>query len=320
MIAAAPITFDRVSGRLEGAGMVERAAMIALQAGAKISGLFEHRGFSIGCKAVRSMLVERDVIVRLNGDAAFAFPFGDGYWSMLLDRNFVYEPELEQFLKGVAEVDYTFVDCGANFGMWSVLVSSRPFGGHAAIAVEASPANFARLERNARLNGGRFKVLNRAIGGTTGGTARISGKKHEALSIVPDGGPGRGEEVAIIALDSLLDEGLVAPSRRLVVKLDVEGMEIEAIKGGRRMGQADTVIVCEEHGSDREHTVSRFIMNETPYRVFVLDPETGGFERLVDLATLDRIKVASSIGYNVFATTSPFWEERLKSTKSPARH
>src|SRR3989442_10734459 len=24
--------------------------------------------------------------------------------------------------------DYTFIDCGANFGYWSVLVTSRPFG------------------------------------------------------------------------------------------------------------------------------------------------------------------------------------------------
>ena len=97
---------------------------------------------------------------------ALPFPFGDGYWSLLLDRGFVYEGEIERFLRSVADVDYGFIDGGANFGFWSVLVSSRPFGSHPVIAIEASSANAAKLARNAELNGGRFKVLHRAIGST----------------------------------------------------------------------------------------------------------------------------------------------------------
>ena len=81
----------------------------------------------------------------------------------------------------MADVDYCFVDGGANFGFWSVLVSSRPFGSHPVIAIEASSANAAKLERNAELNGGRFKVLHRAIGSTTGNQVWLSGAKHEAL-------------------------------------------------------------------------------------------------------------------------------------------
>ena len=43
----------------------------------------------------------------------------------------------------------------------------------------------------------------------------------------------------------------------------------------------------------------------------MLDPASGRFERLTDLALLDRIKTDRSRGYNVFATTSAFWEEQL---------
>ena len=108
------------------------------------------------------MIDQREIVVLLNDDARFAFPFGDGYWSLLLDRSFVYEGEIEQFLRSVADVDYSFVDGGANFGFWSVLASSRPFGSHPVIAIEASSVNAARLARNAELNGGRFKILRRA--------------------------------------------------------------------------------------------------------------------------------------------------------------
>ena len=161
-----PISYDRATGRLEGATAMERCAALAFAAGAKASAPMHYRGFSVGCRVITSMIDQREIVALLNDDARFAFPFGDGYWSLLLDRSFVYEGEIERFLRSVADVDYCFVDGGANFGFWSVLVSSRPFGSHPVIAIEASSANAAKLARNAELNGDRFKVLRRAIGST----------------------------------------------------------------------------------------------------------------------------------------------------------
>ena len=314
----APILFDRLSGRLSGASMVERLAVLAMQAGAKATDRFHHRGLSLGCRLLRPVLGERDILVQFSEDAVFGFPFGDAYWSFVLDRGFTYEIEIDRLLRGIADVDYTFVDCGANFGLWSVLATSKPFGSHPAIAIEASAANTTRLAANARLNGDRFQVMHRAIGAASGGTAWLSGRKHEAITTI-GAEAGRGEAVPIIALDSLLDDGMLTPARPLVVKLDVEGVEIDAMRGARRLFAADTAIIYEEHGSDRAHTVSRFVLNETPYRAFVLNPATDCFERLTDLATLDRIKVSRFHGYNAFAATSPFWEARLMSLGSHQR-
>src|SRR4029078_10363103 len=128
---------------------------------------------------------------------------------LLLDRSFVYEGEIERFLRSVADVDYHFVDGGANFGFWAVLVSSRPFGSHPVIAIEASSANAARLARNAELNDGRFKVLRRAIGATTGNQVWLSGAKHEAFRVDEVNGhqaklAGSGESVEMMTLDTLL--------------------------------------------------------------------------------------------------------------------
>jgi FkbM family methyltransferase len=315
----APITFDRATGQLTGAGMIERAAVAALRAGSKVTLPFEHRGYSIGCRIVSAVVEEREIIVRLNDDSVFAFPLADGYWSRMLNRRYIYEAELDQFLRVVAGVDYAFIDCGANFGLWSVLVSSREFGRHSALAIEASPDNTIKLRRNAELNGNRFEVLNRAIGGKTGGMARISGKKHEALSIIPDGGPMSGAEVPIIALDSLLDDGLIKP-QRVVIKLDVEGVEIEAIKGGARLLQSDSVILCEEHGNDPGHTVSRYILEQTPLKLIVYDPRSNRMETVTELSILDRIKVSSHVGYNVFGTASAFWQDRINALNANAAH
>jgi FkbM family methyltransferase len=304
------LAFDRRTGALDGATAAERLAALAFQAGARISSAWSYRGFGAGCKAVRTILHDRDIIVRLDDDALFAFPYGDGYWSLLLDRNYQYEPDLELFFRGVADADYTLIDCGANYGYWSVLVTSKPFGAHRSIAIEPSSRTFATLQANAKINGNRFKPMQRAIGAKAG-TALLSGSKHEKLSIAGPSGQA-GEEVAVIALDDLVEQTNITALGRYVIKLDVEGVEVEALNGATRLLQSDCVVICEEHGSDRNHTISRHILSKTVQKLFCYDPDTGHFEHLRDVSTLDRIKKARNIGYNVFSTKSPFWEQRLR--------
>ncbi|MFL6793219.1 MAG: FkbM family methyltransferase [Bradyrhizobium sp.] len=307
-MAQAPIQFDRASGALQGANMWERTAALVLSTGSKISSHFSHMGYIACANLLRKTLPERNIAIKLNPDAVFEFPYGDGYWSKLLNRSYHYENELELLFKDSADVDYTLLDCGANYGYWSVLVSSAPFGAHKAIAIEPSGRNFPKLVNNAKLNGNRFETLKCAIGAGRG-TARLSGTKHEAFSIAGD--QDDGEEVPVIALDNLLDDGKISPGGKYLIKLDVEGVEIEAMKGGARLMQGDSVLLCEEHGSDRQHTVSRYILEQTPLKLIVHDPRSNRLEAVSELSILDRIKVSTHVGYNVFGTASAFWQDRI---------
>ena len=315
MIAPPPIQFDRASGALEGANLWERTAALALVTGSKISSHFSHRGYNGCANLLRKTLPVRNIAIKLNSDATFEFPYGDGYWSKLLNRSYHYEDELELLFRHSTGVDYTLLDCGANYGYWSVLVSSSPFGSHKAIAIEPSSQNFAKLANNARINGNRFEPMKCAIGAARG-SARLSGTKHEAFSIA--GNSAGGEEVPIIALDNLIDDGRVAVGGKFLIKLDVEGVEIEAIKGGARLLQADSVIICEEHGNDPDHMVSRYILEQTPLKLIVYDPRSNRLETVSDLSILDRIKVSSHVGYNVFGTASAFWQDRINALNASA--
>jgi FkbM family methyltransferase len=315
-MAQAPIQFDRTSGALEGANLWERTAALALATGSKISSHFSHRGYNHCAKLLRKTLPERNIAIRLNEDAIFEFPYGDGYWSKLLNRSYHYEDELELLFGHSADVDYTLIDCGANYGYWSVLVSSAPFGSQRVIAIEPSSQNFEKLANNSRINGERFEAMKCAIGAGRG-TAHLTGTKHEAFSIA--GGPnGGGEEVPVIALDNLIEDGKISANGKYLIKLDVEGVEIEAIKGGTRLLQADSVILCEEHGNDPQHTVSRYILEKTPLKLIVYDPRSNRMETVTELSILDRIKVSSHVGYNVFGTSSLFWEDRFNALNADA--
>jgi FkbM family methyltransferase len=318
-MAMPPIQFDRATGVLEGANAWERLAALALSMGSKVASTFSHRGYNLCANLLRTTLPERDIAIKLNSDATFVFPYGDGYWSKLLNRSFSYEDELQLLFQDSVGVDYTLLDCGANYGYWSVLVSSAPYGSHQAIAIEPSSQNFPKLSNNARVNGGRFQAMKCAIGSSRG-TARLSGTKHEAFSIAGDTDAG-GEEVPVIALDNLLDDGKISLGGKYLIKLDVEGVEIEAIKGGARLLQGDSVILCEEHGNDPNHTVSRYILDQTPLKLIVYDPRSNRMETVTELSILDRIKISSHVGYNVFGTASAFWQDRINALNANvARH
>jgi FkbM family methyltransferase len=316
VIAPPPIQFDRASGTLEGANLWERTAALALVTGSKISSHFSHRGYNGCANLLRKTLPARNIAIKLNEDATFEFPYGDGYWSKLLDRSFSYEDELELLFRHSADIDYTLLDCGANYGYWSVLVTSKPFGSHKAIAIEPSSDNFFKLANNAKVNGDRFEAWKCAIGAAKG-TARLSGTKHEAFSIA-GGANGGGEDVPVMALDDLLDEGKIAPDGKYLIKLDVEGVEIDAMKGGTRLLAGDSVIMCEEHGNDPDHTVSRYILDQTPLKLIVYDPRSNRLETVTELSILDRIKVSSHVGYNVFGTASAFWQSRIDALNANA--
>ena len=49
------------------------------------------------------------------------------------------------------------------------------------------------------------------------------------------------------------------------------------------------------------------------------DPRSARFETVTELSILDRIKVSSNVGYNVFGTASAFWENRIHSLNASAK-
>jgi len=77
-MAQPPIQFDRASGLSReltcGSGRLHwRCRPVP-----KISSHFSHRGY-IGCaNLLRKTLPERDIAIKLNADATFEFPYGDG--------------------------------------------------------------------------------------------------------------------------------------------------------------------------------------------------------------------------------------------------
>lgn len=279
------------------------AVLRALQILGSISRPFRLKGLWHGARALGRLVDRNQVcVVRLGSGSCFQFRLSDPYWSRLASMSYSYEPEIGFILKRMRGQPFAFLDCGANFGYWSILCSSPEIGCCNVVAIEASAATFRELERNRELNSGRFEVRWNAIHSVDGKTVFLSERdgNHAGASIV--GNRATGVAVQTVTIDRLLSDGAVSPSVPVIVKLDVEGVEIEAMKGASALLQRDALIIYEDHGQDLMNAVTDFVVRELRLPVFFMD-DALNVRRIPSAAAAGDVKLKRKKGYNFFAAT-----------------
>lgn len=237
----------------------------------------------------------KNTIAILNEDTIFSYPNLDYYWDYYIKGERLYEEEIYNLLIKLRSNSYFFLDCGANFGYWSLLVTSSALGRKRAVAVEASRATFATLEANASLNDGRFAVRHLAVARTAG--ERVSfevGGAHAGRSITPEG----GETVTTTTIDTLVDE-IGGGLSSVICKLDVESAEVEAIAGARNVLAGDSIFIYEDHGKDLA-CVSTAAFLELGCDVFFLMP-SGDLAPIFSVEGARQVKSNRYKGYNFLA-------------------
>jgi FkbM family methyltransferase len=146
------------------------------------------------------------------------------------------DPNEFALLDKLLQPGMTFVDAGANDGLYT-LFAARALGPEGLVlSFEPSAREFSRLERNVALNGFTNVSLFCAALADRDGEAglRIAGHEHEGQNTLGDFvhqgiSAVRTERVSTRSLDSMaLELGL---SRLDVIKLDVEGAEARVVEG-----------------------------------------------------------------------------------------
>lgn len=250
----------------------------------------------------------RMVSVVLNEDARFLYPKDDPYWSEVFTwpqgRYGAYEPEINWALLRAAERPYAMIDAGANYGFWSILASSAPYGRHSTIAIEPSRTNFEHLLNNAKANGNRFHTLCRAVLDESGKRVTLYGKRPGGLSLRKDWHPDEidnsEENIETITLDAVADRYLQNRRYPVLIKLDVEGSEIAGIKGSRRLVDEGALLTYEDHGKETTHPVSRFVLSLDDVDIWSVGANQQA-TRITAIEQVAAIKTNPRVGYNFFA-------------------
>lgn len=191
----------------------------------------DHPGKLRLCRWTLRALHGETVEMRLGNACIVHVPFEDyiGHAILMQGR---YEPMTLALADRLLEGGGTFVDVGANFGLFSAYVARHE--GVRVLAVEPDPVNFLRLRRNCEgLDPARCALVH-GLAGAESGLLPVSEPDPRNRGKVRIAGPGAGaEDVSFHALAAPLDGilGAAGVDRIDLIKIDVEGYEWQVLAG-----------------------------------------------------------------------------------------
>lgn len=158
-----------------------------------------------------------------------------------------FEPGLRQVLRRLLLPGMTAVDVGANIGLLT-LACARAVGPAGLVhAFEPEPGPRSQLEKTVMQNGLAWVRVHGVAIGRSGQAGRLNVSRilgHSSLYALPDGEDAGVIEVPILTLDKAL-----AGRPAHVVKIDVEGAELDVLAGmTRTLALSPDIAVAAEYG------------------------------------------------------------------------
>jgi FkbM family methyltransferase len=123
------------------------------------------------------------------------------------------------------------LDVGANVGAYALLLGTWMRPGGRVYAFEPSPAAFDGLRRHVEMNGlaGVVQPVRAAVSDRPG-TAGLAGAHQQGTSRLAQAGEEGTHTVETMTIDDFCAREGIAPT---LIKIDVEGWELEALRGAR---------------------------------------------------------------------------------------
>jgi FkbM family methyltransferase len=177
------------------------------------------------------------------------------------------EPVLQAALVELLRPGDVFYDLGANVGFFTIL-GARLVGpkGHV-VAFEPDPRNAATLRANVAANGFENVVVSeRAVSEQPGTMRFVVGDSTTSHLLRENEAVADSTLVSVTSLDEFIGAGAPAPT---MLKLDIEGEEVRALRGGAGLLRAGRpTVICEVHGTE---AAVREMLGAAGYEVTVLE-------------------------------------------------
>ena len=253
--------------------------------------LVDRAGASVGGLAAR-------VPVRIDGLRLTGRHVGQLFYLRELARG--RDRFLAELLRAAVPPGGVAVDAGAHIGYLTLVLAEAAGPDGRVLAIEPDPAAAATLRANVRRNGfeGRVVVIEAAVGAAPGeATLHVSGG-GETSSLAPVPGARNAVSIAVRPIDDLVEEDPVD-----LVKLDLEGSEVEALHGMRRLlrRQPDLILVVELNPSlllEMNTSAAELLalLEAEGFSIWQIDEEAGRLSPRVDLGRSEYVNLLCTRG------------------------
>jgi FkbM family methyltransferase len=177
-----------------------------------------------------------------------------------------YEYSKQRLLRGLIRPGDVVYDIGANVGFYTLLQSVLVRDSGHVVGFEPLPRNLSYLYRHVEMNRRtNCTVLPLAVGEQPDRARFRLGAHPSVGSLAPTG----EIDVDVTSLDDqVYRRGIPGPA---LIKMDIEGGELAALRGGRRLlAERRPVVVLATHGADI-HAQRCTLLREVGYRLASLD-------------------------------------------------
>ena len=190
----------------------------------------------------------------------------------------VSEPELFAFYEGFLKPGMTVVDAGANVGLHTLFFAKRVGPEGRVYAFEPGQSAFVRLQSHVERNKlANVRCFHCALGAAEGVVALAENCQDNSRNFVVESSskPIGTKNIALRPLDQVLKEESVG--RVDFLKIDVEGAELEVLRGARQTLQNKKPVVLFECGK-----IHHMHYATTPRKVFEFLDSVGMGVHLLD--------------------------------------
>lgn len=171
----------------------------------------------------------------------------------ILETGTFYEIDLLHYLTQMGLPRGDVIDVGAQIGNHSVFFGN--FLAERVVSVEPNPAVIPILERNTKNNPGSYTIIRAGLGECAGSASVHVPDSHNCgtAQLVP------GHDVNVTTLDAIATDSVV------LVKVDVEGMELDVLRGGLRLLRTQHPDIVLEAATSEDMKLHRAFLSPLGY-------------------------------------------------------
>lgn len=154
-----------------------------------------------------------------------------------------------------------FIDVGTHIGRYSIILAKRKWK---VISIEPSNENFEQLERNIKLNNLQDKIetVNVACSDKNEKKNLYFVPQNEGLTSLEKKEGARSELVQVKKLDDITKNIKLNPNSLGVIKIDVEGFELNVLKGALDiLKKGSPLLIIEITDEEDEKKIKKFLNN-----------------------------------------------------------
>lgn len=265
---------------------------------------FKHRGYwhlvRYFCRHLRG-----EAVLNL-APGTLQVALADPYWMRLVGEGFHYEIEVQRWLSNLPTNSWDFVDVGANIGFWPVWYGNRNPESRI-VVVEPNPEMHRLIRKNLEQLTNDVTVLRAAVAPPSVGPMtefRVDPTPgyHANASLMRLSRETLGESafnVPVLSLDSIL-RARHKVDRRVVVKLDIEGLETSVLKSMHDPDDESVALLYEDHGKDRSSEATAWLLEHTERKIYLLRSDSDPVP-IRSARELLQWKASTKVGYNLIA-------------------